>query len=685
MSIAGTLTYEDVNNVDAVGLVTARTGVRVTTGGIVVSNGGLDITGVSTFASAVDINANVDVDGTVDSTGVITALRFETTTSGDASSFYAGKDAGLTADTNSDLNVCIGERAGYDLAGSDANVAIGYYTMSDTSNFNSFGNIALGAYALRNVETGDYNMGAGYQALDNLTSGTGNMALGAFSMISHTTGNYNTALGYDTLRNTTERAGNVALGAFALRDAFNADFSVAIGYNAGRDSETDNTVLIGQDAGYQSSGYGGIAIGYRAGYDLEGNYNVMLGSYTGYQFNNGGSYNVGLGYAALYQDAGLRDYNIGIGFYSLLGNNSTATGDYNIGIGRETGELLTSGAGNVFIGNFAGEDVTSGSNNVVIKATQANYADVDATTSEQLWIGYDDKAWIKGASETVELRYNNSTRLETTNGGINVTGILTATSFVGDGSALTGLPSGGIEVFNNGTSVGAGATKIDFGEGVSVSPVVSGIATVTTSSNTGVLTTTSTSQVAISTFSTATYSSGLFTISVQNGGNVSLAQVNVVTTGSEVFVSEFGNVNSGPGLSTFSAHVSGSNVELLAYPTYSTSTTLSVNKKLFALGYGAGITTNASYSTSWKIIDTFSATAHKAVVYEIEAKRGSQILISKINLVHDGTEVYLSEFGTLGTSNITQFTGSISGSTVRLQAKANSSTTTDYTVRRTFF
>ena len=286
---------------------------------------------------------------------------------------------------------------------------------------------------------------------------------------------------------------------------------------------------------------------------------------------------------------------------------------------------------------------------------------------------------------SVDLYYDNTKKLETTNGGVLVTGILTATSFEGDGSNLTGLPVSGIEVFNNGTSVGAGATKIDFGEGVSISPVVSGIATVTTSSNTGVLTTTSTSQVAISTFSTATYSSGLFTISVENGGNVSLAQVNVVTTGSEVFVSEFGNVNSGPGLSTFSAHVSGSNVELLAYPTYSTSTTLSVNKKLFALGYGAGITTNASYSTSWKIIDTFSATAHKAVVYEIEAKRGSQILISKINLVHDGTEVYLSEFGTLGTSNITQFTGSISGSTVRLQAKANSSTTTDYTVRRTFF
>jgi len=53
VSIAGTLTYEDVTSVDAIGIVTARTGVRVTTGGIVVSAGGLDVTGVTTFRSHV--------------------------------------------------------------------------------------------------------------------------------------------------------------------------------------------------------------------------------------------------------------------------------------------------------------------------------------------------------------------------------------------------------------------------------------------------------------------------------------------------------------------------------------------------------------------------------------------------------------------------------------------------------
>jgi hypothetical protein len=50
VSIGGTLTYEDVTNVDSVGLVTARTGVKVTAGGVDITDGGLNIiAGVSTF------------------------------------------------------------------------------------------------------------------------------------------------------------------------------------------------------------------------------------------------------------------------------------------------------------------------------------------------------------------------------------------------------------------------------------------------------------------------------------------------------------------------------------------------------------------------------------------------------------------------------------------------------------
>ena len=44
VSIGGTLTYEDVTNVDSIGVVTARNGIKVTTGGIDVTAGGVTVT-----------------------------------------------------------------------------------------------------------------------------------------------------------------------------------------------------------------------------------------------------------------------------------------------------------------------------------------------------------------------------------------------------------------------------------------------------------------------------------------------------------------------------------------------------------------------------------------------------------------------------------------------------------------
>ena len=66
--------------------------------------------------------------------------------------------------------------------------------------------------------------------------------------------------------------------------------------------------------------------------------------------------------------------------------------------------------------------------------------------------------------------------------GLNVAGVVTATSFVGDGSALTNLPDSSIGVSSEGTFVGAGATIINFASsnGAAMNVTVSGgIATAT--------------------------------------------------------------------------------------------------------------------------------------------------------------------------------------------------------------
>ena len=57
IGIGGTLTYEDVANVDSIGIVTARSGINVPSGNVTVSSGafigdGSQLTGISGFSTA---------------------------------------------------------------------------------------------------------------------------------------------------------------------------------------------------------------------------------------------------------------------------------------------------------------------------------------------------------------------------------------------------------------------------------------------------------------------------------------------------------------------------------------------------------------------------------------------------------------------------------------------------------
>ena len=78
-------------------------------------------------------------------------------------------------------------------------------------------------------------------------------------------------------------------------------------------------------------------------------------------------------------------------------------------------------------------------------------------------------AWFRSG---IAYLYNEGNlKLQTTTGGIDVTGVVTATKFVGDGSGLIGVTASGtgIEVKDSGSVVGTAGT-IDFGTGVDVSP-----------------------------------------------------------------------------------------------------------------------------------------------------------------------------------------------------------------------
>ena len=62
VSVGGTLTYEDVTNIDSVGVITAREGIKVTTGGIDIAAGGIEVGGISTFhGSRIDFANEVTI------------------------------------------------------------------------------------------------------------------------------------------------------------------------------------------------------------------------------------------------------------------------------------------------------------------------------------------------------------------------------------------------------------------------------------------------------------------------------------------------------------------------------------------------------------------------------------------------------------------------------------------------
>ena len=80
VGIGGTLTYEDVANVDSIGVITARSGINVSSGNVTVSSGsvsassftgdGSNLTGVSGFSTALGNDA-----------GTLENLIFKTTES----------------------------------------------------------------------------------------------------------------------------------------------------------------------------------------------------------------------------------------------------------------------------------------------------------------------------------------------------------------------------------------------------------------------------------------------------------------------------------------------------------------------------------------------------------------------------------------------------------------------------
>ena len=87
LTVGGVLTYEDVTNVDSVGLITARNGIVVGSGITLSEDGDIFATGITTVSGNVKVGTGITLspDGDGFFTGVTTATTFVGALTGTAS------------------------------------------------------------------------------------------------------------------------------------------------------------------------------------------------------------------------------------------------------------------------------------------------------------------------------------------------------------------------------------------------------------------------------------------------------------------------------------------------------------------------------------------------------------------------------------------------------------------------
>ena len=89
-------------------------------------------------------------------------------------------------------------------------------------------------------------------------------------------------------------------------------------------------------------------------------------------------------------------------------------------------------------------------------------------------------------------------------------------------------------------------------------------------------------------------------------------------------------------------------------------------------------------ATSQASVDSFTASSYRSAQYQVQITRGSSYQMTTINVLHDGTNAYLSEFGTIKTGpNLATFDADINSGSLRLLATPTTSDSTVFKISKT--
>jgi len=264
------------------------------------------------------------------------------------------------------------------------------------------------------------------------------------------------------------RIGDNTTGANLTSGLYNNFIGVGVGSTT--TSGSYNNFLGFTAGGSNDSGNYNNFFGCQAGYyNVGGSYNNFFGRYAGYQ-NQNGTYNNFLGHSAGRYNTG--NNNNFVGSYA---GQTNSTGNYNNFFGFNAGRSNTTGNRNIFLGNYTGRSTTASYKVVFGSGLNGTrlFDSPNIAKDKQFAVGLNSTGtseyWIVGNENfNIGIGTTNPTSRLYVGGDVLVTGVVTATTFYGDGSQLSGIGSAASVVLSPNTS--STATSIVFSEFSSANP-----------------------------------------------------------------------------------------------------------------------------------------------------------------------------------------------------------------------
>ena len=426
VSIAGTLTYQDVTNVDSFGIGTFRTGVHVLSNGIdavgvITATGGLDAIGIQSGG----VNITTGIISAINFTGTGNTVTYNSSTKvvsvsvGGAGGGTGGKFVENNTGIHTLSNVGIGTTNA-----SDKLKVLGDVAFTGALKVSPLGLSGSNGNYLKSVGTGVTWAAFPTARTVGLQTATANQTSFSFAYNVGFLDVYINGVKLTTNEFTATNGTSVVLteGAFVGDQVQFISFNTTASGGGGGGSGITDVV---QDATPQLGG------------NLDLNSKIING--TG-----------NIDYTGNLKISGIATATTFVG--ALTGNASSAT---ILQTARTIGGVSFNGSANINLPgvNAAGNQDTSGTAAVATNVTVS----ANNSTNETVYpVFVDGATGSQGAETDTGLTYNPST------------GNLTATKFTGDGSSLTGISgSGGVTVQDEGSALSTTGTTLNFvGSGV---------------------------------------------------------------------------------------------------------------------------------------------------------------------------------------------------------------------------